>query len=83
MAVIGVFLIVDALSLSDGFAKVDPVGPRLFPLVIGGGLLVFAVLLAVAITRGVHRGKPTAAKTSIRNPRATGRRWACSSGCSW
>ncbi|ABG98397.1 possible integral membrane protein [Rhodococcus jostii RHA1] len=52
MAVVGVFLIVDALSLSDGFAKVDPVGPRLFPLVIGGGLLVFAVMLAVAILRG-------------------------------
>ncbi|RZL77198.1 MAG: tripartite tricarboxylate transporter TctB family protein [Rhodococcus sp. (in: high G+C Gram-positive bacteria)] len=52
MVVIGVFLIVDALSLSDGFAKVDPVGPRLFPLVIGAGLLVFAVALGIAILRG-------------------------------
>jgi putative tricarboxylic transport membrane protein len=49
---VGAFLIVDALSLEAGFAKVDPVGPRLFPIAIGAGLIILAVVLAIAIPRG-------------------------------
>lgn len=56
---VGVFLIIDALRIADGFAKVDPVGPRLFPLVIGIGLIVLAVILAIAIPRG-SRGEADA-----------------------
>jgi len=56
---VGVFLIVDALRIADGFAKVDPVGPRLFPLVIGIGLILLAVILAIAIPRG-SRGEADA-----------------------
>ncbi|QTJ69219.1 tripartite tricarboxylate transporter TctB family protein [Rhodococcus sp. ZPP] len=52
MLTVGVFLIVDALTLSAGFAEVDPVGPRLFPLAVGIGLLVLTAILAVAILRG-------------------------------
>jgi putative tricarboxylic transport membrane protein len=52
LVAVGAFLIYDALSLEAGFAKVDPVGPRLFPIVIGGVLIVLAVVLAVAIPRG-------------------------------
>jgi putative tricarboxylic transport membrane protein len=52
LVIVGSFLIFDALTLAGGYAKVDPVGPKLFPLVVGVGLLVCAVLLAVAITRG-------------------------------
>ncbi|MCQ4119366.1 tripartite tricarboxylate transporter TctB family protein [Rhodococcus tibetensis] len=52
MLAVGGFLIVDALTLSAGFAKVDPVGPQLFPLVVGSGLLVLAVGLGFAILRG-------------------------------
>lgn len=52
LVAVGAFLIVDALSLQPGFAKVDPVGPRLFPIAIGAGLIVLAVVLAVAIPRG-------------------------------
>ena len=52
LVLVGGFLIYDALSLAGGFAKVDPVGPRLFPLAIGAGLVLLAVLLAVAIERG-------------------------------
>jgi len=48
----GAFLIFDALSLEAGFAKVDPVGPRMFPIVVGVGLIVLAVMLAFAIPRG-------------------------------
>jgi len=52
MVLVGVFLIYDALSLAAGFAKVDPVGPKFFPLVVGFGLLLTAVILAIAIARG-------------------------------
>ena len=59
MVAVGAFLIVDALRIADGFAKVDPVGPRLFPIAIGIGLLVMAVVLAIAIPRG-SRGEADA-----------------------
>jgi putative tricarboxylic transport membrane protein len=52
LVIVGAFLIYDALSLPGGFAKVDPVGPKLFPMLIGIGLLVLAAILAIAIPRG-------------------------------
>ncbi|MEO3759132.1 tripartite tricarboxylate transporter TctB family protein [Mycobacterium sp. B14F4] len=52
MVAVGAFLIYDALTLEAGFAKVDPVGPKLFPLVIGVVLLGLAIVLAIAIPRG-------------------------------
>ncbi len=51
-AIVGAFLIYDAVNIPAGFAKVDPVGPKLFPIVIGVGLLLLAVILAIAIPRG-------------------------------
>jgi putative tricarboxylic transport membrane protein len=50
LAVVGAYTLVDASSLDVGFA--DPVGPKVFPYVIGAGLLVLAALLAVATSRG-------------------------------
>ncbi|WP_308128409.1 tripartite tricarboxylate transporter TctB family protein [Rhodococcoides kroppenstedtii] len=52
LVVVGVFLLVDAMNLTAEFAKVDPVGPKLFPIVIGTGLLLCAVALAIATLRG-------------------------------
>jgi putative tricarboxylic transport membrane protein len=52
LVAVGIFLIVDAVTLTAGFAKVDPVGPRAFPIVIGVVLIALAVVLAVAIPRG-------------------------------
>lgn len=52
LVAVGAFLIYDALSLEAGFAKVDPVGPKMFPIAIGAILIVLAVVLAVAIPRG-------------------------------
>jgi putative tricarboxylic transport membrane protein len=52
LVAVGAFLIYDALSLEAGFAKVDPVGPRLFPIAIGAILIVLAVALAIAVPRG-------------------------------
>ncbi|MEI7056757.1 tripartite tricarboxylate transporter TctB family protein [Nocardioides sp. CCNWLW239] len=50
LVVVGIYTIVDAAGLEVGFA--DPVGPRVFPYVIGSGLVVVGVLLAVATARG-------------------------------
>ena len=54
MVIVGAFLIYDGVSMPGGYAEVDPVGPRLFPVAIGVGLLVMAVVLAVAIPRGLR-----------------------------
>jgi putative tricarboxylic transport membrane protein len=52
LVAVGAFVIFDALTLEAGFAKVDPVGPKFFPIVIGIALIALAVILAVAIPRG-------------------------------
>jgi len=49
-AVVGAYTMYDATTLQVGFA--DPVGPRVFPYVVGAGLLVSSVLLVVAALRG-------------------------------
>lgn len=46
----GAYTVIDATTLEVGFA--DPVGPRLFPYVVGSVLVVLSVLLAVAALRG-------------------------------
>ena len=50
LGVVGLLTILDARGLAVGFG--DPVGPRIFPYVIGAGMIVLAVLLAVATARG-------------------------------
>lgn len=59
LAVVGAFLVWNAMTLPEGFAKVDPVGPAFFPMVIGIAALVLAVVLAIAIPRG-SRGEADA-----------------------
>jgi len=59
LVVVGAFLIYNALTLEAGFAKVDPVGPRLFPMVVGIAALLLAGALAIAIPRG-SRGEADA-----------------------
>jgi putative tricarboxylic transport membrane protein len=50
LAIVGIYTIIDARGLNVGFG--DPIGPRVFPYVIGTVMLVLAVLLAVATARG-------------------------------
>lgn len=50
LAVLGAYTVYDATTLDVGFA--DPVGPRVFPYVIGAVLLGLAVLLVLATLRG-------------------------------
>ena len=50
LAVVGVYTIVDARGLNIGFG--DPIGPRVFPYIIGAVTVFLAVLLALATARG-------------------------------
>ena len=50
LALVGIYTIIDARGLDVGFG--DPIGPRVFPYVIGALMLLLAVLLAVATSRG-------------------------------
>ena len=50
VALVGAYTIYDATTLQVGFA--DPVGPRVFPYVVGAVMLVLAALLVVATARG-------------------------------
>jgi len=50
LAAVGLYTIFDARGLTVGFG--DPVGPRVFPYVIGAGMVLLAVLLAMATARG-------------------------------
>ena len=50
LGVVGLYTLVDARGLTVGFG--DPVGPRVFPYMIGAGMVVLAVLLALAAARG-------------------------------
>lgn len=50
LALVGLYTIFDARGLKVGFG--DPVGPRVFPYVIGTAMVVLAVLLAIATARG-------------------------------
>ncbi|CAM3770896.1 tripartite tricarboxylate transporter TctB family protein [Nocardioides zeicaulis] len=50
LVVIGAYTFYDATTLQIGFG--DPVGPRVFPYVIGAVTVVLGVLLAIATMRG-------------------------------
>ena len=59
LVAVGVFLIITSQSLPETFAKVDPVGPGFFPMVIGVAAVLLAAILAIAIPRG-SRGEADA-----------------------
>ncbi|WP_110239123.1 tripartite tricarboxylate transporter TctB family protein [Nocardioides gilvus] len=50
LALVGLYTAFDARGLTVGFG--DPVGPRVFPYVIGAGMILLAVLLVIAAARG-------------------------------
>lgn len=50
LALVGLYTVVDARGLNVGFG--DPIGPRVFPYVIGAGMILLAALLVVATARG-------------------------------
>lgn len=54
LGAVGGVVVWDALRINVPYSQSDPVGPRALPLVVGGLLLVCAVLLAVNVIRGGH-----------------------------
>jgi putative tricarboxylic transport membrane protein len=52
LLVLGVLVLTDAITMDASFAQRGPVGPKTVPLVVGAGLLLVAVLLAVDVLRG-------------------------------
>jgi putative tricarboxylic transport membrane protein len=52
LLVIGVLVLTDALTMSGDITQRGPVGPKTVPVVVGTGLLVVAVLLAIDVLRG-------------------------------
>ena len=71
LVAVGVYTIVDARGLTVGFG--DPVGPAVFPYLIGTGMVVLAVLLAVATARETSR-RPRRVRTSTSPPGRLGHR---------
>ncbi|MFI0240731.1 tripartite tricarboxylate transporter TctB family protein [Streptomyces sp. NPDC016845] len=49
---LGVLVLTDALAMDVDLTQRGPVGPRTVPFIVGGGLLLVAVLLAVDVLRG-------------------------------
>ncbi|EMY34463.1 integral membrane protein [Arthrobacter crystallopoietes BAB-32] len=52
LGAVGVIVIVDAASITVPYSQSDPVGPKTMPFIVGGLLLVCAVLLAINVLRG-------------------------------
>lgn len=50
LAAIGIYTVYDASTLNVGFG--DPVGPRLFPYIIGGIMIGLSVILAFSTLKG-------------------------------
>ncbi len=52
LLVIGVLVLTDALTMDVAVSQRGPIGPKTVPVVVGIGLLIVAVLLAVDVLRG-------------------------------
>ncbi|WP_417216555.1 tripartite tricarboxylate transporter TctB family protein [Arthrobacter sp.] len=52
LGAVGAVVIIDAAGLHAPYSQADPVGPRVVPFIVGGLLLVCAILLAVRVWRG-------------------------------
>jgi putative tricarboxylic transport membrane protein len=52
LVVLGVVVLVDAMTIHTDFAQRGPVGPKAVPIVVGSLLLLVAVLLARDVLRG-------------------------------
>jgi putative tricarboxylic transport membrane protein len=52
LGAVGALVLIDAARLVVPYSQSDPVGPKALPIIVGGLLLVCAVLLAVNVLRG-------------------------------
>ncbi|WP_331449754.1 tripartite tricarboxylate transporter TctB family protein [Streptomyces prasinus] len=68
LLVLGVLVLTDALTMDVDLTQRGPVGPRTVPLVVGAGLLVVAVLLAVDVMRGGRGEAETGEDVDLSEP---------------
>lgn len=52
LGVVGAVVIADAAGLQAPYSQADPLGPKTVPFIVGGLLLLCAILLAVNVARG-------------------------------
>lgn len=52
LAMLGVLVLIDAMTIDTDFTQRGPVGPKTLPIVVGVLLLVVATMLAVDVLRG-------------------------------
>jgi putative tricarboxylic transport membrane protein len=52
LGAVGALVLIDAARLVVPYSQSDPVGPKALPMIVGGLLLICAVLLAVNVLRG-------------------------------
>ncbi|WP_353710381.1 tripartite tricarboxylate transporter TctB family protein [Arthrobacter sp. K5] len=52
LGAVGALVLIDAAHLVVPYSQSDPVGPKALPMIVGGLLLICAVLLAVNVLRG-------------------------------
>jgi putative tricarboxylic transport membrane protein len=52
LGAVGALVLIDAARLVVPYSQSDPVGPKTLPIIVGGLLLICAVLLAVNVLRG-------------------------------
>lgn len=54
LAVVGLLVLTDALTMDGDFIQRGPVGPKTVPVIVGAALLLVAAVLAVDVWRGGH-----------------------------
>jgi putative tricarboxylic transport membrane protein len=52
LGAVGALVLIDAARLVVPYSQSDPVGPKALPIIVGGLLLICAVLLSVNVLRG-------------------------------
>lgn len=52
LGAVGIIVLIDAAGINVPYSQADPVGPRTLPYIVGGLLLICAVLLTVNVLKG-------------------------------
>jgi putative tricarboxylic transport membrane protein len=68
LGVVGALVLIDAARLVVPYSQSDPVGPKALPMIVGGLLLVCAVLLAVNVLRGGHGDAESGEDVDLSHP---------------
>lgn len=68
LGAVGALVLIDAARLVVPYSQSDPVGPKALPMIVGGLLLVCAVMLAVNVLRGGHGDAESGEDVDLSHP---------------